>query len=106
MDKINAAVNNLIEAILNSEEYRAYREELEKVKLLPTLKEQIDEFRKRNYLLQNSEDFAFDKLEEFEKEFQKFRENPLVDAFLASELAFCRMMQNIEATITEALHFE
>ena len=69
-------------------------------------KEQIDEFRKRNYLLQNSEDFAFDKLEEFEKEFQKFRENPLVDAFLASELAFCRMMQNIEATITEALHFE
>lgn len=106
MSNINNAVEQMIDAILNSEEYQTYREELLKVKQTPELKAQLDEYRKRNFLLQNSDDYAFDKLEEFEREFQEFRENPQVEAFLAAELSFCRMMQNVEERITGALHFE
>lgn len=106
MSNMDHAVEHLIDAILNSEEYLTYKDELSKVKQMPQLKAQLDEYRKRNFILQHSEGYAFDKLEEFEREFQEFRENPQVEAFLAAELSFCRMMQDVETRITGALHFE
>ena len=72
------------------------------------LRERIDEYRIRNFELQNSayaEDLL-DKMEAFEREYEKFRENPLVEGFLDAELAFCRMMQEIEVKLTEAVDFE
>ena len=68
--------------------------------------EQIDEFRRNNYLLQCRTDIDFDKLDHFEKEYENFRQQPLVADFLAAELALCRMMQDIFSDITEALDFE
>ena len=106
MREIDSAVENMIDAILNSEEYKEYHKQLALVKQYPELKEQIDEFRTRNYLLQSSDDNAFDKLEQFEREYSAFRENSLVSDFLAAELAVCRMIQGINNRVTEALHFE
>ncbi len=107
MSKIDSAVEQLIAAILVSEEYLAYDEQLNKVKAYPELKAQIDEFRERNFLIQISEDEnTLEKLEAFEKEYSDFRENALVSDFLAAELAFCRMMQGVNLRITEAVHFE
>ena len=106
MSNIDYAIAQMTDAILNSEEYLAYQEELTRVKQYPELKIQLDEYRKHRFLLQNSDDYAFDKLEKFEGEFKEFRENPLVESFLTAELAFCRMMQDIDTRITEALHFE
>ena len=45
-------------------------------------------------------------MDAFEKEYEKFRENPIVDDFLKAELAFCRLMQEINMIITEELDFE
>ena len=56
--------------------------------------------------MQMGEDLDFVKLGAFQEEFKTLRENPLVDNFLASELAFCRMMQNINFDIVEAVEFE
>lgn len=69
----------------------------------PELKGRIDEFRKRSYLLQNSTDAdrLFDEIDRFEKEFEEFRKNSIVDRFLASELAFCRMYQEIDIMLSE-----
>lgn len=105
-DNLENAVNALITAVLESEEYLAYRAELDKVLQVPELKAQIDEFRKRNYELQSSADIDFDKLDRFEKEYEDFRSNPLVSDFLAAELAFCRRMQGIETRITAELDFQ
>ncbi len=106
MSKLDNAVERLIEAILDSEIYREYDAQRNRVNQYPELKAQIDEFRKRNFLLQRSEDNAFEKIEQFEKEYADFRENTLVSEFLAAELAFCRMMQDINLQVTEAVHFE
>lgn len=103
---LDETVGLLLEAILQCEEYLAYRAELEKVRQFPELKEQIDEFRKRNYVLQTSADIDFDKLDRFEKEYEDFRSNPLVSDFLAAELAFCRRMQGIENRVTAGLDFQ
>lgn len=106
MSTIDSALNQLIEAILDSRKYQEYDIQRNKVKQFPELKAQIDEFRRRNYELQTSDDTAFEKIEQFEKEYSDFRENPLVSDFLAAELAFCRMMQDINLRLTEALQFE
>ena len=47
-----------------------------------------------------------DKLDDFEREYEKFREDPLVEEFLDAELAFCRMMQEIDVKLAEAMDFE
>lgn len=106
MDTISTALDRLTEAILNSAEYREYDIQRNRVNGYPELKAQIDEFRRRNFELQTSDDNAFEKIQEFEREYSDFRENPLVSDFLAAELAFCRMMQDINLRLTEALHFE
>lgn len=105
-DNLENAVDTLITAVLESEEYLAYRAELDKVLQVPELKAQIDEFRKRNYELQSSADIDFDKLDRFEKEYEDFRSDPLVSDFLAAELAFCRRMQGIETRVTAELDFQ
>ena len=106
MSEIDVALEHLIEVIKNSEVYKEYHKQLELVKQDPQLKAQIDNFRQRNYEMQKSEDMAFYKLTEFEKEFKGFRENPLVDSFLAAELDFCRMLQNLDYRLIEAMDFE
>ena len=106
MSKIDSAVEAFIAAIMDTDEYREYDTQRKRVKEFPELKAQIDEYRARNFLLQTSEETAFETIDQFEKEFEDFRENPLVSDFLAGELVFCRMIQSINNRITEAIHFE
>ncbi|MBR6151770.1 MAG: YlbF family regulator [Lachnospiraceae bacterium] len=106
MNEVEEAVDRLANALLNSDVYREYKSKLEQVKKDPELKRQIDEFRMRNYELQQSPDYAFDKVEQFQREYQAFRDNPLVSDFLAAELAFCRMVQGIENRLSGMITFE
>lgn len=106
ISRLDSATTALINAVLATEEYQAYIEELNKVKEFPELKEQIDDFRRRNFQLQSSADNDFNKLEQFEKEYAAFRENILVQDFLAAELDLCRLIQDLNMRITSALNFE
>lgn len=105
-DNLNQAVETLSATIKGTETYNRYLAALAAVKLQPGLKEQIDGFRRENYLMQSTGDMAFERIEQFEKEYSDFRENPLVSEFLAAELALCRMIQQINFNITETLNFE
>lgn len=106
MNKFDSAVETFIAAVMDTEEYREYDAVRNKLKQYPELKAQVDEYRKRNFMLQTGEDTAFEKIDQFEREYEDFRENPLVEEFLAGELAFCRMLQTVNLRITEAIHFE
>ena len=107
MSEFDCAVENLIKALKDTQEYKTYLMEKEKVSRFPELKAQIDEYRIRNYQMQcmcNDEELFY-KIEEFEREYEKFRENPMVSDFLAAELDFCRMMQEFNNRVTAALDF-
>ena len=106
MKNVEDAVKQLTSAIKESDIYLEYEKQLNRVKAVPELKAQIDEFRMRNFKLQTGGDNAFDKLEQFEDEYAESRESPLVNDFLASELAFCRMMQEINRCIMNSVDFE
>ena len=103
MMEVQEALEQLAQAVKESEVYREYRRQS-----AGDMREKIDEYRVRNFELQNSvqtEDLL-DKLDDFEREYEKFREDPLVEEFLDAELAFCRMMQEIDVKLAEAMDFE
>ena len=105
-ENVNQAVEQMVQAIRNTDAYLEYQKQLARVKEQSELKRQIDEVRARNFELQTSKDTNFDKLDQFTRENEAFRENPLVSDFLAAELAFCRMMQEIGLYVTDQMHFE
>lgn len=94
--------------IMASDTYKEYLFQREKIKKQPELYEKVNEFRQRNFELQNETDGdeLFDRVEAFEKEYEKFRENPFVDDFLRAELAFCRLMQEVNVLLAEEIDFE
>ena len=47
-----------------------------------------------------------EETEKLQNEYEEFHSDSRVHDFLAKELAFCRMMQNINYKITESIHFE
>lgn len=105
---IEQATDQFIEAIKQTAEYREYMIQKEKIEKYPKLKEQIYAYRQKNYELQllGDTDELFEKIDDFQQEYAQFREDPLVSDFLAAELAFCRMMQEINIRIMEGIDFE
>lgn len=107
-EQLDKASREYIRAIKDTAIYKNYRTQLERIKQYPELYRQVNDFRRRNYEIQNTSqvDELFDKIDAFEREYEKFRENPIVDEFLRAELALCRMMQKIDIFITEELDFD
>ena len=105
-ENVNQAVEQMVQAIRNTDAYMEYRRQLGRIKEQPELKKQIDDFRTRNFELQTSKDTNFDKIDQFTRENEAFRENPLVSDFLAAESVFCRMMQEIGLYVTDQMKFE
>ncbi len=106
--EVQEALDQLVAAIKNSDIYLEYRRRSEQVDRTEDLREKINEYRARNFELQNTShtEDLLDVMEEFERQYEKFREDPVVEEFLSAELAFCRMMQDIEVRLAEAVDFE
>lgn len=108
MNQIEEALNGLLVSIKESEEYRRYQKMQQTVDELPELAAQIDAYRKRVYLLQNSQGTldVYDETDRIGQENREFRKNPIVAEYLAAECALCRVIQQINWTLIEELDFE
>ena len=64
--------------------------------------------RTRMYKIQNNhgETDLYHHIDEIERESERFRQDALIDEFLTAELALCRMVQRINWTLIEELHFD
>jgi cell fate (sporulation/competence/biofilm development) regulator YlbF (YheA/YmcA/DUF963 family) len=102
------AAKKLAGIIRETDVYGEYLHQREELKKQPQLYDQVNEYRQKNFDIQNGMDGAelFDKMEAFEREYREFRENPVVDDFLRAELAFCRMMQEMYVLLTAEIDFE
>lgn len=102
------AVDRLVEEIKKSDTYVEYDCQRDKLKKQPELFERVKEYRQRNFDLQNSMqgDDWFDRIDAFEREYEEFLAIPLVGDFLDAEVAFCRMMQEVNMRMTAELDFE
>ena len=105
---IDIKTEELVQAILASEEYREYLECFAKIKEQPELYERVGDYRKRNFELQNMDvnDNMFDEVMRFQMENSAIRKNALVNQFLKAELSFCRMLQGITRTISDNVELD
>lgn len=106
-EELFLSVKNLVDTIKNTDEYKEFQFQKEKINKFPELKARIDEFRKKNYELQNSGQSAnlMEDAERLQMENADLFENPLSADFLQAELDFCRMMQDVNACITDGIEF-
>lgn len=104
MEQVDKALEDFIKAIKYTKIYTEYEEQKEHIKNYPDLKQRIDEFRERNYLLHNSGDTSnlFEEMDRFHEEYEQFQEIPMVHDFLEKELAYCRMLQYINEKVVWA----
>lgn len=105
---IDVKTEELVQAILASEEYREYLECFAKIKEQPELYERLGDYRKRNFELQNMDvnDNMFDEVMRFQMENSAIRKNALVNQFLKAELSVCRMLQGITRTISDNVELD
>ena len=105
---IDIKTEELVQAILASEEYREYLECFAKIKDQPELYERVGDYRKRNFELQNMDvnDNMFDEVMRFQMENSAIRKNALVNQFLKAELSVCRMLQGITRTISDNVELD
>ena len=107
-DTIETCTQALMDAIRNSEEYKDFEKSKLEIAKHPELRQQMDEFRKNIYLLQNS-DVSIDLLDEMGRLFQKRTElykNPLLADYLSSELRICRILQRISMEVMNVTDVE
>lgn len=108
MSQVDVCTEQLVWAVLESEEYKQYQEIKEKIKQNPEKEHAINEFRRRNFVLQKRRENVdlFKEIECLEQEFKDLLEEPLVKAYLDAELAFCRLIQKINWKLMERVEFD
>ncbi len=102
------ATEKYIAALQKTDEYRNYAEAKEQAKADAILWQQLCDYRRKRYEFQNltSAEELFDRVDAFERDYREWKKDPRVTAFLDAELAFCRMMQESNLRVVDAMDFE
>lgn len=105
---VDVKTEQLVQAIIDSEEYKSFLYYLSEIKKQPELYERVCDYRKRNFELQNmdADDNMFDEVMRFQMENAGIRKNELVNEFLKAELSVCRMLQGITRTIADSVELD
>lgn len=107
MDQISAKTADLIVAIRQSDEYKRYQEAREKLHEDPDLERAVHEFRKRNYQIQNSGNVdLFNEVDHLDWENSQMIKNPVAEEYMAAEMAYCRVVQEINWRLIKGMDFE
>ena len=108
MSQIEDAMDGLMTAIRNSEEFIRYQAIKEKVHGFPKLESQITEFRKKNYEIQNNEmlDNPYDEVNNLFMEYDSIVHDTIVNDFIRAEQKLVRMMKLVYEQIADDLDFD
>lgn len=108
MDEIRRCTAQLLDVIRDSDVYRTYIEAQKAVAADPRARETVNEFRRRMYEIQNSEDpdSVYEQTEKLEKDFYIVRRNDVMNRYLQAELAMCRTLQTISEQLVQLVDFD
>lgn len=108
MSDIKTNIENLVDALKDSDEFRRYREACGQVSRFPEQEKRLREFRKRNYQFQNAEEQIdlFSESDKLMTEYQDLYGDPVSREFLEAEVAVCRIIQRVNRELIESLEFE
>ena len=72
------------------------------------MEQAIHEFRRRNFQMRKDGENLdlYEEIDRLGEEFAKLRSEPLVNEYLAAELAVCRLFQKINRSLLEQVEFD
>ncbi len=107
MDLIAERLHALTDAMRNTIDYQSYLKLEAELDKDQELKRKVDEFRSRNFALQEAENVdLFEAVDRIDKEYRDLRKNPVVAEYLAAELSVCRMIQKVFAAINREIRID
>ena len=105
--EMRKALNQFLNELQESSAFKDYKYQKERIKKVPGMKERINDFRAKRFEFQNYEgEDLFEKIDEFQKEYQAFKEEPIVREYLAAELEICRLVQEINNAIDDLVDID
>ena len=99
MYDIDSKARELAASLTNSKFYKNYRETYEKIKDDEFLMVRINDYRRRNFAIHSNGDNVKQETEALFSDFRDVFENKDAKNFLDAELALCRVIQKVNATI-------
>ena len=80
------------------------QDQQEKLEKDPDLKSRVDDYRIRNYRLQQSENVdLYDAVDSLERDSYALRKSEKANAYLEAELEVCKMVQKVQDRISEEI---
>lgn len=105
--EMRKALSQFLEELQESSAFKDYKYQKERIKKVPGMKNRINDFRKKRFEFQKYEgEDLFEKIDEFQREYQNFKEEPIVREYLAAELEICRLVQEINSAIDELVDID
>lgn len=108
MESVEIKMADLLTAIKSSHVYLDYLQQKEYVENHSEIRCKINEYRSRNYALQNCSEQIdlFVELEKLEKEYGDLLKEEIVQKYLESESALCRMLQKVSLQMAGAVDID
>lgn len=108
MENVKYHTEQLIAALKESKSYQRYMKVKKELEKNPELKHQLDEFRRKNYLMQteNLPEDLFEEAQKMTKEYKEFRQNEMIEEYLESELDICKNIQRVIQTIMVSIDID
>ena len=105
--EMRKAMERFLNEFQESTAFKDYKYQKERIRKVPGLLERINDFRRKRFEFQSYEgEDLFEKIDEFQREYQTFKEEPMVREYLAAELEICRLVQEINACIDELVDID
>lgn len=108
MDELIVQGKKLNQQFLESPEYLRYISARTRLKEQAEVYERLNDFRRRNFELQNSdtESNLFDELTGLSKEYADILNLEIVNEFLTAEQRVCRMLRSLYETMSDGIEFD
>ncbi len=108
MPTIKDGLDDFIRVFGESEEFKRYQAAHLAVKQYPDKYKKLQEFRKKNYLMQNSKESVdlFAESERLMKEYEDLYYDPVVREFMDAEVAVCRIVQIVNREMITCMDLE
>lgn len=105
--EVRRKLEDLTKAICASEEYRTFEEAKRRLDTEPSKRKRTDEFRRRNFEFQNSEEsMSAQSQVAMYHEREALRHEPLIDEYLKAELVMCRLLRQVSLGIMETVDLD
>ncbi len=106
--EMQECLDRLIAMVKACPEHVEYDRALEKLKEYPDKLERVQEFRKKNYRLHNSDEEVdlFTEADRVADEFRDVYKDPIMQDYLKAEAGICKVVQRINAAVISSIDFE